>query len=62
MMQFCENFARRQGSYWLWLQVWQENARAITFYHKTGFEHFGFMPFYLGDEVHNDWVMRKKLL
>lgn len=62
MMQFCEDFARLQGSYWLWLQVWQENARAIAFYHKTGFEHFGFMPFYLGDEVHNDWVMRKKLL
>lgn len=62
MMHFCVDFARRQGSYWLWLQVWQENARAIAFYHKTGFEHFGFMPFYLGDEVHNDWVMRKRLL
>lgn len=62
MMQFCEDFARQQGSQWLWLQVWQENERAIAFYHKSGFEHFGFMPFYMGEETHDDWVMRKKLL
>ncbi len=61
MMEFCEDFARRDGSRWLWLQVWQENKRAIRFYEKCGFAHFGFMDFHLGDVVHSDWVMRKEL-
>ncbi len=61
IMEFCEDLARRNGARWLWLQVWQENRRAIRFYEKCGFAHFGFMDFHLGDVVHSDWVMRKDL-
>ncbi len=61
MMDFCEDFARREGSAWLWLQVWQQNPRAIRFYQKCGFEHFGFMDFQFAHTLHSDWVMRKAL-
>ncbi len=61
MMDFSEAFARKAGVRWLWLQVWQENRRAIAFYRKRGFEQFGFMEFKMKEVVHEDWVMRKKV-
>jgi len=49
---------RGQGKTWLWLGVWEHNARAIHFYEKNGLVRFGSHPFPFGDEVQNDWLMR----
>lgn len=52
------NFARQEGKTWLWLGVWEHNARAIRFYEKNGLRVFGSHPFPFGDEIQNDWLMR----
>lgn len=55
------NFARQEGKTWLWLGVWEHNARAIRFYEKNGLRIFGSHPFPFGDEIQNDWLMRLDL-
>lgn len=55
------NFARQEGKTWLWLGVWEHNARAIRFYEKNGLRIFGSHPFPFGDEIQNDWLMRVEL-
>jgi len=51
-------FAKEKGKTFVWLGVWEHNARAIRFYEKNGFKAFGSHPFPFGDEIQNDWVMR----
>ncbi|MCM0041538.1 MAG: GNAT family N-acetyltransferase [Algoriphagus sp.] len=55
------DFARQEGKTWLWLGVWEHNARAIRFYEKNGLRIFGSHPFPFGDEIQNDWLMRVEL-
>lgn len=54
-------FGRQEGKTWLWLGVWEHNARAIRFYEKNGLRIFGSHPFPFGDEIQNDWLMRVEL-
>lgn len=61
LMTYIIDFARLQGYEYLWLVVWNENPKAIQFYQRWGFEHAGYQKFEFGNEVTNDWVMRKKL-
>ncbi|CAM4135019.1 GNAT family N-acetyltransferase [Zobellia nedashkovskayae] len=42
----------------LWLGVWEENKKAITFYKKHGFSKFGTHPYYVGNDKQTDWMMR----
>ena len=51
-------FAKEKGKAYVWLGVWEHNARAIRFYEKNGFQIFGNHPFPFGDEIQNDWLMR----
>jgi ribosomal protein S18 acetylase RimI-like enzyme len=51
-------FAKEKGMTYVWLGVWEHNARAIRFYKKNGFKTFGSHPFPFGDEIQNDWLMR----
>ena len=51
-------FAKEKGKTYVWLGVWEHNARAIRFYEKNGFKTFGSHPFPFGDEIQNDWLMR----
>ena len=53
------DFAKEKGKRFVWLGVWEHNARAIRFYEKNGFKAFGSHAFPFGDEVQNDWLMRK---
>lgn len=55
------DFGRKEGKTWLWLGVWEHNARAIRFYEKNGLRIFGSHPFPFGDEIQNDWLMRVEL-
>jgi GNAT superfamily N-acetyltransferase len=52
------DFAKEKGRTFVWLGVWEHNARAIRFYEKNGFKSFGSHPFPFGDEIKNDWLMR----
>jgi ribosomal protein S18 acetylase RimI-like enzyme len=46
---------------YLWLGVWEENHRAVSFYKKNGFGEFGKHIFRLGDEEQTDLMMKKML-
>jgi len=43
---------------YIWLGVWEENARAIRFYRKNGFVEFGKHFFMLGNDKQTDILMR----
>lgn len=51
-------FAKEKGKTFVWLGVWEHNARAISFYEKNRFRAFGSHPFPFGDEIQTDWLMR----
>ena len=41
----------------IWLGVWKENKKAITFYQSFGFRTFGTTDFLLGKDLQQDWLM-----
>ncbi len=49
------------GARGIWLGVNQENARALRFYQKQGFAILGPKTFYVGPEMHHDYVMERSL-
>ncbi len=55
------DFAKEKGMTYVWLGVWEHNARAIRFYEKNGLRIFGSHPFPFGDEIQNDWLMRMEV-
>jgi diamine N-acetyltransferase len=61
LLDFSENYAREHGFEWIYLVVWLENHGAIRFYERNGWEKFARKDFMFGDEVHHDWVLRKRL-
>jgi ribosomal protein S18 acetylase RimI-like enzyme len=46
---------------YVWLGVWEENARAINFYKKNGFIEFDKHIFKLGNDEQTDIMMKLKL-
>ena len=44
-----------------WLDVWEDNDRAIAFYRKWGFDAVGVATFQLGGDVQHDLVMARRL-
>jgi diamine N-acetyltransferase len=57
----CISIAREKGKNTVWLGVWEHNEFAIAFYQKQGFEVFGAHPFQLGNDLQNDWLMKKAI-
>jgi ribosomal protein S18 acetylase RimI-like enzyme len=49
------------GKSFLWLGVWEKNENAIAFYKKHGFYVIGTHGFVMGDEVQNDFLLRREL-
>ena len=47
---------------WLWLGVWEKNTKALGFYKMMDFEIFGSHHFHMGDDLQNDFLMRKKII
>ncbi|HEX2534323.1 MAG TPA: GNAT family N-acetyltransferase [Chitinophagaceae bacterium] len=62
LMEFCLQFARDHGARALWLDVWQENKKAIRFYQKWGFQIIGTHFFILGKDVQDDYIMERKII
>ena len=57
LMSACVAEARSRGADALWLQVYQNNERAVAFYEKSGFKKSGTATFQMGRRVDDDWVM-----
>ena len=53
--------AQNVNSMYIWLGVWEENPKAISFYRKNGFVEFGKHIFILGDDEQTDIMMKKYL-
>ena len=45
----------------VWLSVWQKNNKAIQFYQKAGFVIYDTDTFQFGEEVHDDFLMKKEI-
>ncbi len=59
LMAACLDFAARQGCGTIWLDVWEQNERAIAFYQKWGFVVVGTQTFQLGSDAQNDLLMQR---
>jgi ribosomal protein S18 acetylase RimI-like enzyme len=59
--QALELATQAQAAY-VWLGVWEENPRAISFYKKNGFVEFDKHVFRLGDDEQTDILMKLRLL
>jgi len=53
--------AKDHHASYVWLGVWEENPRAISFYQKNGFIPFDKHVFRLGDDEQTDILMKKSL-
>ncbi len=53
--------AAQLGGASVWLGVNQRNERAIRFYEKSGFVRVGTKKFFVGDELHDDFVLEQHL-
>ncbi|WP_257668952.1 GNAT family N-acetyltransferase [Parapedobacter tibetensis] len=53
--------AKQKSAQYIWLGVWEENPRAISFYKKNGFVAFDKHVFKLGDDEQTDIMMKKVL-
>jgi len=53
--------AKQKAAEYVWLGVWEENPRAISFYKKNGFVEFDKHIFKLGDDEQTDIMMQLKL-
>ena len=55
------NMARTKKVNYLWLGVWDENKKAITFYKNHGFTIFSSHLFKMGTEIQTDLLMKLSL-
>jgi ribosomal protein S18 acetylase RimI-like enzyme len=61
LMQRCIDIARHKNARVIWLGVWENNHKAISFYKKWGFSPFGDHVFMLGDDPQTDLLLKKVL-
>lgn len=61
LMEASIELAKKLKRRYLWLGVWENNLRAIEFYKKFGFEKFADSHFLLGDDLQNDWLLKKQI-
>jgi GNAT superfamily N-acetyltransferase len=57
----CLAWGRERGQEQAWLQVWEQNPRAIAFYVREGFSDVGQTSFQVGSLVYRDRVMTRTL-
>ncbi len=58
LFDHAHKIAKEKKLAYLWLGVWEENLKAISFYKKNGFEVFDKHLFKLGDDVQQDLLMK----
>lgn len=62
LFEYAIQIARNRHYDFVWLGVWEHNARALRFYEKNGFVPFDKHVFMLGDDKQTDIMMKKNLL
>jgi len=53
--------AAERGKQYVWLGAWENNEKALRFYHKMGFRPVGTHPFIMGNDRQTDYIMRRDL-
>ena len=61
LMEQALSVAAERNKEYAWLGVWEKNEKAIRFYKKNGFYEIGTHTFVMGEDVQNDFIMRKDL-
>ncbi|MBC7383748.1 MAG: GNAT family N-acetyltransferase [Bacteroidia bacterium] len=61
LMEKAIEYAKMNGYNYLFLGVWQDNERAISFYENFGFKTFNTRQFKLGNRVCDDYLMALEL-
>ncbi|MEJ3405542.1 GNAT family N-acetyltransferase [Rathayibacter sp. YIM 133350] len=61
LMSATLDAARERDAVGIWLGVNEQNARAIRFYEKNGFQRVGAKRFLVGERLENDFVMERPL-
>lgn len=61
LLEVAEQHARLGGASFLWATVWARNARALAFYPRQGYEHFGSQAYTLQNETHENQLFGKCL-
>lgn len=61
LMENCISHATAKGFDVLWLGVWEQNKKALSFYEEWGFTVVGKQPFILGTDQQFDVVMVRNL-
>jgi ribosomal protein S18 acetylase RimI-like enzyme len=62
LMQAALREADARGCDAIWLDVWENNNRAIDFYRRWGFVEIGTQPFRLGNDTQRDLLMVRHVL
>ena len=62
ILDACIDLAIDKGIPVIWLGVWENNTKALTFYRRFGFEQFGTQPFQLGSDSQTDLLLQKVLV
>ncbi|MBP9688136.1 MAG: GNAT family N-acetyltransferase [Bacteroidia bacterium] len=61
LMQHVIKYSKQNEFETLFLGVWQENKRAVSFYQKVGFKIFDTRQFKLGQRICEDFMMKLNL-
>jgi len=61
LVQHCLDLATSRWREWIWLGVWERNARAIAFYARWGFSDVGSQSFQLGTDRQTDRIMARRI-
>lgn len=61
LLQKAIDLAREKKCGYIWLGVWENNLKAISFYQKNGFKQFDTHFFKLGDDEQIDLLMKLEL-
>lgn len=61
LMAACLDWGRQRGRATVWLQVWELNQRAISFYAREGFRDAGQTTFQVGNILYRDRVLIRDL-
>jgi ribosomal protein S18 acetylase RimI-like enzyme len=62
LLQTCKAMAKETGHQTMWLGVWENNERAVEFYHRQGFVDCGDHVFLLGTDPQRDIIMECDLM
>ena len=62
LLDYAIQIAKQKNMQSVWLGVWENNHRAISFYKKNGFVAFDTHVFMLGEEAQTDYMMRLDLI